>query len=201
MKEAAKKLSGVILAGGRSSRFGRDKSQMELSGERVLGRLLEIFGAFPFQRLAVIAAKKNHGDWPGGATIFEDDQAGLGPIGGISTALRRLPGGILIAACDMPMISAPLIEWLLSHHDPDFDAVIPRHPGGIEPLFAIYEKSLLPALDEAIRNRRYALHFALEKAHVRYVEIPQEFSVEREFANINTPEDYDRVAKLLGKKS
>lgn len=200
MKEAAKRLNGVILAGGKSLRFGRDKSQMELFGQRVLRRLLETLGAFPFQGLAVVAAKRNHGNWPAEATILEDDRGGLGPIGGISTALRHLPGGILVAACDMPMISVAQIEWLLSHHAPHLDAVIPRHPGGIEPLFAIYEKSLLPTLEEAIRNGHYALHFALERARVRFVEIPEEFSVEREFANINTPEDYERITRLMEKR-
>ena len=200
MKEAATRLSGIILAGGKSSRFGKDKSRLELAGRRVLENLLEVLGQFPFQRLAVVTARGKAESWPEGIEILPDDQEGLGPIGGITTALRHLPGGVLVAACDMPLISAPLVDWLLGQYDPQADAVIPRHPGGIEPLFGIYEKSFLPALEQAIRTGRYALHFLFAAAKVRFVDVPEKFSAAREFANINRPEDYERIVKLTERK-
>ena len=200
MKEAAIHLSGVILAGGESSRFGEDKSQMRLAGKSVLERLLEILGQFPFRELAVISAQGKTKSWPEGIVTLVDDHEGLGPIGGITTALRHLSSGILVAACDMPFVSVPLVEWLLGHYDPQADAVIPRHPGGIEPLFGIYEKKFLPGLEEAVRSGQYALHFLFEKAKVRFVDVPAQFSAEREFANINTPADYKQVLKLMEKK-
>jgi len=196
-RESAAKLSGVILAGGTSSRFGSDKSQMKLAGKKVLERLLEVFQQFPFQRLVLITSQGKGGDWPKGVIVLPDDQEGLGPIGGITTALRRLPGDILVAACDMPLVSVPFIEWLLGHYDPGVDAVIPRHSKGIEPLLGIYEKSFLPALEKEIGSNRYALHRILKKGRVRYVDVPTDFSVKREFANVNTPEDYSRVETLL----
>jgi len=199
VKEAATRLSGIILAGGKSSRFGKDKSRLELAGRRVLENLLEVLGQFPFQRLAVVTARGKAESWPEGIEIL-DDQEGLGPIGGITTALRHLPGGVLVAACDMPLISAPLVEWLLDQYDPQADAVIPRHPGGIEPLFSIYEKNFLPALEQAIRTGRYALHFLFAAAKVRFVDVPEKFSAAREFANINRPEDYERIVKLTERK-
>ena len=200
MKEAATRLSGIILAGGKSSRFGKDKSRLELAGRRVVEKLLEVLGQFPFQRLAVVTARGKAESWPEGIEILPDDQEGLGPIGGITTALRHLPGGVLVTACDMPLISAPLVEWLLDQYDPQADAVIPRHPGGIEPLFGIYEKNFLPALEQAIRTGRYALHFLFAAAKVRFVDVPEKFSAAREFANINTPEDYERIVKLTERK-
>ncbi|MBI4525834.1 MAG: molybdenum cofactor guanylyltransferase [Deltaproteobacteria bacterium] len=204
MKEQAgpaRRLNGIILAGGKSSRFGRDKSRMELAGKRVLERLVGILRRFPFKRLAIVTAPGRGGNWPEGPGIILDDQEGLGPVGGITTSLRHLSGGILVTACDMPLISASLVEWLLENHDPDLDAVIPRHAGGIEPLLAIYELSALPILEEAIRSGRYGLHVALEKARVRLVDVPTRFSVEREFANINTPEDYEQVVQFLEAKN
>jgi len=200
VKEAATHLSGIILAGGKSSRFGKDKSRLELAGRRVVEKLLEVLRQFPFQRLAVVTARGKAESWPEGIEILPDDQEGLGPIGGITTALRHLPGGVLVAACDMPLISAPLVEWLLDQYDPQADAVIPRHPGGIEPLFSIYEKNFLPALEQAIRTGRYALHFLFAAAKVRFVDVPEKFSAAREFANINTPEDYERIVKLTERK-
>lgn len=196
-KESAARLSGVILAGGTSSRFGSDKSQMEFAGKRVLERLLELFQQFPFQTLALITGRGKGGGWPKGVRVLPDDQEGLGPIGGITTALRRLSGDIFVAACDMPLVSVPFLEWMLGHYDPRADAVIPRHSKGIEPLLGIYEKSFLPALEREINSGRYALYQILKKGRVRYVDVPTDFSVKREFANVNTPEDYSRVKTLL----
>lgn len=201
VKEAARHLSGIILAGGRSSRFGKDKSQLELAGTRVLKRLLGVLGQFPFRQMAVVTAQGKAESWPDGIVTLLDDQEGLGPIGGITTALRHLSGGVLVTACDMPLLSAPLVEWLLDHYDPHADAVIPRHSGGIEPLFGIYEENFLPALEEAIRTGRYALHFLFEETRVRFIDVPAQFSAEHEFANINTPEDYERIVKLTERKT
>lgn len=201
MKQSAANLSGVILAGGRSTRFGRDKARLEISGKTVMERLAEILSEFPFQNLAVVTATGRGDDWPGGVRVLLDDQEGLGPIGGIATALRHLPAGILAIACDMPCVSGSMVEWLLGHYDAHADAVVPRHANGIEPLFAIYQKSFLPALEEAISRQSYALHPLFDQAKVRYVDAPERFSPECEFANINTPADYERVSKLITKTS
>jgi molybdopterin-guanine dinucleotide biosynthesis protein A len=187
----------VILAGGKSSRFGRDKFQMELAGTKIVDHLLQILSHFRFRQLAVSTAYGKGEKWREGVVTLPDDQESLGPMGGIATALRRLPGGIFVTACDMPFVSIPLVEWLLDCYDPRAGAVIPRHPGGIEPLLGIYEKGILPLLEEAIRREEYALHGILKRAEVRYVDVPKEFSVELEFSNVNTPEDYERVVKLL----
>lgn len=193
----AVQLSAVILAGGKSSRFGTDKFRMELSGRKVLDHLLAVFRDFPFRQLVIVTAKGKETDWPEGASILSDDQEELGPIGGITTALRHLGTGILVTACDMPFISPSVIAWLLDQYDPDTDAVIPKHAQGIEPLFAIYRTSALPKLEAAIQTGRYALHLALDNARVRFVDVPAEFSFEREFSNINTPEDYTNAVKLI----
>lgn len=199
MEDSAAHLSAVILAGGKSSRFGKDKAGMEISGERVLDRLIELVKGFPFRAVAVVFAATQEMDLPPSITILRDDQEGLGPIGGLATAMRHLPGGILVTACDMPLVSSPLVKWLLDHYDANADAVIARHQGGVEPLFGIYEKSFLPAMEEAIKSGRYALHVLLEAANVRFVDAPDRFG--DEFVNVNTPEDYIELQKAMAKKT
>ena len=199
MQVSASHLSAVVLAGGKSSRFGRDKAEMEFSGQRVLDGLIVTLRKFPFQKLAVVSAQGQEREWPEPLVSLSDDQEGLGPVGGIVTALRHFPGGILVTACDMPLVSGALIEWLLGYYDAHADAVIPRHRGGIEPLFGIYEKSFLPAIEESIQAGRYALHFIIEEANVRFVEVPEPFSAR--FANVNTAEDYKRMQEVMTKKT
>ncbi len=199
--DIAAQLSGVILAGGKSSRFGTDKTRMELSGRRVLDHLLGVFRDFPFRQLVIVTAKGKEEDWPEGASILSDDQEGLGPIGGITTALRHLRTAILVTACDMPFISPSVIAWLLDQYDADADAIIPRHTQGIESLFAIYQTSALPTLEAEIQRGHYALHLALDRVRARFVDVPSRFSFEREFSNINTPEDYADAVKLIKGKT
>jgi len=199
VQESASQLSAVVLAGGKSSRFGRDKAEMEFSGQRVLDGLIVTLREFPFQKLAVVSAQGQEREWPEPLVSLRDDQEGLGPVGGIVTALRHLPGGILVTACDMPLVSGALIEWLLGYYDAHADAVIPRHQGGIEPLFGIYEKSFLPAIEESIQAGRYALHFIIEEANVRFVDVPEPFSAR--FANVNTAQDYKRIQEEMTKKT
>lgn len=196
MKQAAAKLSGIILAGGKSQRFGRDKARMEVGGEKVVGKIVRVLDEFPFRQLAVVTAPGRTGDWPREATVLQDDREGLGPIGGITTALRHLSSGILVVACDMPFVTASMVDWLLDHYDASAAAIVPRHGKDIEPLFAIYEQSFLAAAEAAIDAGQYALHRALEGAALRLIDIPGHFSMEREFANINTPEDYERARKI-----
>lgn len=196
MKQAAAKLSGIILAGGRSQRFGRDKARMEVGGKKVVDKIVRVLNEFPFRQLAVVTGQGRMGDWPREATVLPDDREGLGPIGGITTALRHLSSGVLVVACDMPFVTASMVEWLLEHYDAGADAIVPRHGKSIEPLFAIYEQSFLPAAEAAIEAGQYALHRVLEKATLRLVDIPGHFSMEREFANINTPEDYERAQDI-----
>ncbi len=199
MKDPADHLSAVVLAGGKSSRFGRDKAEMEFSGHRVLVGLMQTLRNFHFQKIAVVCAQGQEGDWPESIMILKDDWEGLGPIGGIATSLRHLPGGVLVTACDMPLVARELIQWLLDNYDAHADAVIARHQGGIEPLLGIYEQSFLPAMEEAIMAGRYALHFLLEEANVRFVDVPDRFR--DEFANVNTPEDYIELQKTMAKKT
>ena len=199
MKDPAAHLSSVVLAGGKSSRFGRDKAEMEFSGQRVLNRLMETLREFPFQKIAVVCAQNQQGDWPEFVMVLKDDQEGLGPIEGIATSLRHLPGGVLVTACDMPLVSRELIQWLLDNYDGHADAVIARHQGGIEPLLGIYEQSFLPAMEEAIMAGRYALHFLLEEANVCFVDAPDRFR--HEFANVNTPKDYNWIKNMMAKKT
>jgi len=189
VQESASQLSAVVLAGGKSSRFGRDKAEMEFSGQRVLDGLIVTLREFPFQKLAVVSAQGQEREWPEPIVSLRDDQEGLGPV----------PGGILVTACDMPLVSGALIEWLLGYYDAHADAVIPRHQGGIEPLFGIYEKSFLPAIEESIQAGRYTLHFIIEEANVRFVDVPEPFSAR--FANVNTAQDYKRIQEEMTKKT
>jgi molybdopterin-guanine dinucleotide biosynthesis protein A len=198
--EAARTLHGVILAGGKSTRFGQDKTQMELAGKWVLPALLWVLKHFPFQGVAVVTDSVTRHRLPADVDILEDDWNAIGPIGGVATALRRLPNGILVLACDMPLVSVALTEWLLSEYDPKVHAVIPRSQDRLEPLPGIYLARFLPVLEQAIADKRHALHQVLQTNQVRYLEVPARFERRHELANINTAQEHGSIEALLKKR-
>ncbi len=199
--KAAQNLNAIILAGGKSSRFGRDKAALEIGGKRILQTLITVLRHFPFQKIVLVTNGSKKFSSPQGVEFLRDDQDGLGPIGGIVTALRRLPHGVFVAACDMPLVSVGFVQWLLSENDSQINATIPRSLNGVEPLLGIYLKSFLPVMEKAIREGGYALHRVLAKGRVRYVDVPAPFERRHELANINTPSDYEWIEKLGQQRS
>lgn len=196
---AAKRLSAVILTGGPSPLFGPDATRAEFARERLIERLAWTLAEFPFERFALVAPPGKAGVEPDGVAVLADDDQGVGPVAGIVTALRRLPGGIFVVAGNMPFVSAEMVEWLLANDDPEAGGIIPRHRGGIEPFFAIYNKRVLPHVERALADRD-SLAGELEKSKVRYVELPEQFSASYDFTRVHTPQEYERALEALEKK-
>ena len=158
-------MTGVILAGGRSARMGRDKTQ--LFREHTLAVLEKCF--------------------PETLVITEDDTPGLGPLGGIVTALRRRPE-VFVVACDMPFLNADIIRDMAGQL-PAYDAVaLPR-----EPLHAAYSAGALPAAEAQIATGDYSVHRWLAKLRVRQPDLSRYPDWEKIFFNVNTPADLAKV--------
>ncbi len=188
-------VGGFILAGGASSRMGRDKAFIELNGEPLImqaTRLLEpivgqptIMG--PPERFASL-----------GLQAIPDDHAGFGPLGGIATALRAAahPWNLIIG-CDLPFLTRDWLEFLIRRAlESQADAVLPLSAQGAEPLCAMYHRRAGPqisaALAEGVRKITQGL------AGLAIVNLaPEEWkpfdSTGLLFKNINTPEDYDEL--------
>jgi len=135
--------SAVILAGGQSSRMGRDKAWIEVDGQLLLARqvkLLRDLGAgevFISGRAGVDYAAF-------GGRVLMDRHPGAGPLAGIEAALEVsvLPQ-LLVLAVDMPHMSADVLRQLVGQCT-ETTGVIPRVAGAIEPLAAVYPKAALP---------------------------------------------------------
>lgn len=181
--------TGVVLAGGRSSRMGTDKALVELDGITLLDRAVELLRAHARELLIIgDVARHQHPH----ATTIGDRRPGLGPLGGLITALERSRYGRIIAvACDMPAVNDRLILRLKAHCDATVDAAVPVHGGGIEPLAAAFHLRCLSPFEQAADAGVLKLTDALQR--VRWA--PVEVSPGREgwpadlFRNINTPAD------------
>lgn len=178
-----------VLAGGQSARFGRDKAR-EPRGDTTLiqsvARTLR-----PISRvLAVVADRAGRYEDLGFSTIA-DREPGLGPIGGLSTALAHceatVPGAeyLLLVACDWKGISATFVRELAARCERGADFVVFRGEK-VEPLFGLYAVGAGATVDRAIGSGIRAMHVLLERLSGVYVPVPSGWQNVR---NVNRPAD------------
>lgn len=187
----------VILAGGKSSRMGRDKAALPLCGETFLARLVRQYSpVFPVYVSVGQAGKYD----TCGATELVDLHPGVGPLAGLEAAfLETDADAVFLTATDLPFGTAELAQRLLALLG-DADACVIRRSGGnLEPAFGVYRRSCLGPLTDCLQEGRRSFRGLLERVTVRWAEEAElpEFPLERLLQNINTPEAYQKAADLL----
>lgn len=190
-------VTGVVLAGGKSTRYGRNKALVEMKGIRLIDRVIGVIGSV-FQHLLLVTNTPHEYAYLG-LPMVEDLIKGLGPIGGIYTGLKTIsdPAGFFVA-CDMPFVNPHLIHWMIEISE-GYDVVVPRLDWKIEPLHALYKTTCLPFVEEAIRAEKYQIFHFYDKLRVRYLseEEIRPFDVELKiFVNVNKPDELIKASLL-----
>lgn len=199
-------VGGFILAGGRSSRMGRAKGLLAFGGEPLVvhvARLLE-FVSEPRLTPIIIGPTDVYANL--GIPVVPDDGENLGPLGGISTALRVATyEWNLVVGCDLPFLTREWLEFLVAQAiGSSAGVVIPLNERGFEPLCAMYRKSARRAIAEALERGVRKITDGLATLTLASI-APAEWKAfdpcGRLFKNVNTPEDYDEARESLGEKA
>jgi molybdopterin-guanine dinucleotide biosynthesis protein A len=196
-------INGYVLAGGASSRFGRDKGLVELAGKTALQRACDLVAQVAGS-VQVVALAERYPDLR--ALIAVDRWPGEGPLGGIITALRATESDKngaawnLIVSCDMPFLTPEWLEYVCtSALASDAELVVPRSEHGLEPLCACWRTSAADSLqrtfEEGVRKVTEAMKRLrmeiLDEAHWKRFD-----SAGRLFWNMNTPQDYQEALQM-----
>ncbi|WP_418792053.1 molybdenum cofactor guanylyltransferase [Phosphitispora sp. TUW77] len=188
--------TAVVLAGGKSTRMGRDKALIRVTENRMLEGVVKVL-APEFPEIIISSNASSH-NIPG-TRIIPDTVFGQGPLGGIYTCLKDSGHQVnFVVACDMPFIESRLAVHLVSLA-PGYDAVIPRMGGHYQPLFAVYTKKCLPAIETSLNNGRNRIVSFYSKINSRFVgpdEIRQFGDLDMMFFNVNTPGDLNIAQKM-----
>ncbi len=199
-----KKLSGIILVGGKSTRFKRDKAFLKIGPytflERIINKLKPLCAEIivstkrPDQRLKRVKAVR----------IIKDALPTKGSLVGIYSGLKTARyKHALVVACDMPLINPRLLRYLMRYLF-RYDVVIPASPKGMEPLCAIYSKKCLKPMARQMRKGDFKITNFSPEIKVKVVKLsqlkwPKTHRQARLTArqagliNINTPEDYREI--------
>lgn len=191
---------GIVLAGGGSTRMGTSKAVLPIGGEPLLRRVVRRL-AVALPRVVVIGPESLAEVVPG-VVVRQDARPGMGPLGGLETALRSVSENhIFVVACDMPFVSPALARMMvnLAQRDAALDGVVLRTARGMEYLHAVYARSCLPAIQRQLDAGDLALRHLLARLRVREVDADEAAVFDPQGLaafNANTPEEWARAVQL-----
>src|SRR3984885_4459129 len=196
-------VGGFVMAGGQSSRMGRDKALLEIDGVSLLARAADLLKSVV--GVSIIVAS------PGlyrslGLPMVADDWPGFGPLGGIATALRvSTADWNLIIACDLPYLTKEWLAFLVGRAlKSKAEAVVPMNERGAEPLCAMYHRNAEKRIHAAVEGGVRKVTDSFASLRVEYVE-PDDWKAFASdgllFKNMNSPADYEEAKARLSARA
>lgn len=189
--------TGFLLAGGASSRMGRDKAFIPWGAGTLLTHSIERMKRVCNYVYVVGTVEPNNVP----VTVLADKESGIGPIAAIHTALSHsTTDWNLIVAVDLPLLSPEMLIWLANFASHSCElAIVPRVKSRLQPLSAVYHRDLLSDVERALEKGESSIHRLLERVNTRIIEedqlIAHGFNPEM-FLNVNTPEDLERARAI-----
>ena len=184
------KFSAVILAGGKSSRMGRDKAWLQLDGKPLLARQIAVVRKL--KPVELFISGRSDTDYSSlGCPVLKDEFPEAGPLAGIAAGLQAASAPLmLVLAVDMPDMTSAALRQLLKRCAAGA-GVVPRVNQRLEPLAAFYPKAAAPlAVDLLKRQLRAVRTFAEQCKHAGLVDLHDVAEADWKcFANWNSPAD------------
>jgi molybdopterin-guanine dinucleotide biosynthesis protein A len=188
-------MAGIVLAGGENRRMGADKAFLKLHGIPMIEHVLRSLKTVCRDIIIVTNSPRSYRAYP---VIVTTDAYDLrGPLTGIYSGLLKSADEYnFVVACDMPFLNPGLLAYMAGLAA-GYDIVVPVLAGMLEPLHAVYRKSMLSVFKTKIMERRQQIRETFENQRVRYVreeEIDRFDPARRSFKNLNTPKEYEEAA-------
>ena len=191
-------VTGIILAGGRSRRLGRNKALESIGGQPLVQRVADRLSQVT-DDLSLVVAEPEQGDSlpvSGPHRVVLDLHPGGGSLGGIYSGLSaaKHQWGIVVAY-DMPFLNLDLLRRMLQLRE-GVDAVVPVLQGRPEPTHAVYSKVCLPHMEQSLLSGQLKISGFYDQINVSYVSEDEIASLDPDFLsffNVNTPDDLEKA--------
>lgn len=182
-----KLITGIILAGGKSSRMGEDKATKLHNGIPFLSHIIKVLEFFS-SRIIIVSDHPTHSQF--GHIRIPDMVANKGPLGGIYTGLiHSNTQKNIVLSCDIPFITIDVLSHLIINYDSSYDTITYEE----SPLLGIYHKSITQNILANIRNEELSMRKNLKLLHSKFLKIEEKLIPY--IQNINTQEHYKKVLK------
>lgn len=187
---------GAVLVGGESRRMGRDKARLTVGGEPLAERISRLLEAVVGE--VVLVTRSAEDPRFADRLIVADRFPGRGPLAGLHAALEAAGDrAVLLAACDLPNLSLPLLRHLIGEGlgDDAPRARVPRASGQLQPLLALYSAGCRSVAAACLEAGELSMHGFLERIDTEIVPITPDLPFYRPdlFTNLNYPEDLEAL--------
>ena len=181
-----------ILAGGKSSRMGKNKALLEFESDTFIGHAVKEFRG---HEIIISASGQNEYEkLP--AKIVNDENKDIGPIEGIRQVLKAASEDyVFICACDMPFITAKIADYIAEFISSDYDCYVITDEDRMHPLCAIYSKRVLPVIEKLIANGDHKLRLILDNSRTKFISLGNTNFEKKIVRNVNTKEEYRELKK------
>ncbi len=177
-------ITGIILAGGKSSRIGSDKGLLLLGKSLFIEHIINALYQY-VDDIIIVSSNTNYDEF--GVKRVEDIIKDSGPLAGLHTGLYYSNTDYnLVVSCDVPLINSSVIQTLIDGIDPKYEVVQLESQGETLPLTAIYKKACLQTCQYLLNKGEKRLRFALEHMKTKTIALDAEFN--DYVKNINTTE-------------
>ena len=198
LEQAVPTLNGLVLAGGKSQRMGFDKGAVNWFGKEQRYFMADMLQ--PFCREVFISCKEEQKSGIDiNYNVLSDTFTGLGPYGAILSAFREYPDNAwLVVACDLPLLDADTIGYLVSQRDVSKIATAFNSPYDefAEPLITIWEPKSYPVLLSFLSQGYSCPRKALINNDIRLLDAPDPGTL----TNVNTPEELEKIKRVIHQK-
>src|SRR3972149_6983321 len=187
-------ITGILLAGGKSSRMGRDKGLIYAGDKTFTDIILEKMKP-AVDALMIIANNDEYCRF--GIPVIKDIIPDRGPLGGIYTGLHySKTEWNMILSCDIPFVNTELLYFLIQQIN-EYDVIIPVHYRRTEPLCALYRKSCKEKIRMLLEQKKLKVKDAVRQFNVHYLKVSgQSFYNSKLFDNINTGKELQDFRSL-----
>ncbi|MEZ4829416.1 MAG: molybdenum cofactor guanylyltransferase [Bacteroidia bacterium] len=184
-------LKGLVLAGGRSTRMGKDKGRIQLHTLPLREHIFHLMKAAGLDSV-YISCRADQAAGLGDYPVIVDHYPGTGPLGAILSAFETDENSAwLVLACDMPMLSAQTIRQLIQQRKPHLPAtVFSDETGYIQPLAAIWEPAIIPTIREVFFYHNQSPRSVLLQSDIHLI-VPEEPS---DLTSFNKPEELNQIS-------
>lgn len=190
---SATQLTGIVLAGGMSTRMGQDKASLPWKGSDLLNTVLARLAPVCTE-LVVVSNVPRHIVLPN-VKIVADKYIRCGPLAGMQAGIRAATCDYsFIAACDMPYLNTQAVAYIGSIAV-GYDAAVPFIGDFFNPLHGVYRRTCLPYIERLLKQGRYSILNFYNQIKLRRINVEElkKFDTElKTLININTPEDLQR---------
>lgn len=186
-----REIVGAILAGGKSTRLGQDKTRILWEGKPLLARMFSLLRELGLEVWVLGRSPKEYGfecNW------LLDEVKNIGPMGGIYTGLKNIKKSLLVVSSDLPYLSTFCLKKLLEERERAqklMTTFFYPDTGYIESLIAIYEYEALNYIKKALNQKIFKLSAAIPTELRNQIEVREEWK--KYFFNLNYPEDLEKL--------